>query len=508
MNLIEPRPYPRISPTAAVALVATLDEKARAKCDLPRTMPKSVSWMQVRADLVGDISPEWLRAEFGGGLLYTLGNQSVGEERAPGPPRRERLIAAAAEGYDLIELDADTDTDAGVLDAIPPERRLISWRGTAASAPELARRFRQIAITGARFYLLTVQAGDVASALVPLHFLRSVGRKDVTAYADGELGLFSRVLAPYLGAPLLFGGRPGGGWNPSGSPRLERMILDFGLPALPAVDRVFGIAGAAAAQSLSPSLHNAVYRALGYPALYLPFQVNSFAEFWRGFVERRGLEELGWPVRGLTVASPNKEAATRGVAIRSRASRCTASANLLFRHGRAWAAATTDPIGVLTHLDRRTIPGQRAAVIGCGGSGRAIAWALDQAGAKVTLVNRCRERGEQASRLLDLPFDSLARFSAEGYDLIINATPVGSHGDALPISIRGIPRHAIVVDLVYAQAATPLADSARARGIRVVDGCEVLRAQVEKQFTRMTGLAPPPGLVADRLGLAPSPSAR
>jgi shikimate 5-dehydrogenase len=121
----------------------------------------------------------------------------------------------------------------------------------------------------------------------------------------------------------------------------------------------------------------------------------------------------------------------------------------------------------------------------------------------VTLVNRCPEHGEQASRLLGLPFAPLSRFSADRYDLIINATPVGAQGEALPFTLRGAARHAVVVDLVYAQGPTPLVESAWANGVRVVDGREVLLAQVERQFTRMTGLAPPPGLMAERLGLAP-----
>ena len=121
----------------------------------------------------------------------------------------------------------------------------------------------------------------------------------------------------------------------------------------------------------------------------------------------------------------------------------------------------------------------------------------------MTLVNRCPDRGEKASRLLGLPFTPLSRFSADGYDLIINATPVGTRGEALPFSLRGVAQNAIVVDLVYAQVPTPLVESARANGLRVVDGREILLAQVERQFTRMTGLAPPPGLVAERLGLAP-----
>ena len=318
------------------------------------------------------------------------------------------------------------------------------------------------------------------------------------------MGLWSRILAPVLGAGLVFSGGSDGGSEASDGPGPERMIGEFGLPALPAVDRICGIVGAGATRSLSPGLHNAAYRALGYPGLFLPFRVDAFEEFWREVVESRALEQLGLRMQGFTVASPNKEAAATILKTRGRTSRDSASANLVFRRGPAWAATTTDPTGVLANLDRRTLSGRRAAVVGCGGSGRAIARSLSRAGAHVTLVNRCRERGEQASRLLGLPFAPLWRFSADGYDLIINATPVGTRGDALPFTLRGVARHTVVVDLVYAQAPTPLVESARASGLRVVDGREVLLSQVERQFTRMTGLAPPPGLMAERLGLAPA----
>src|SRR5262249_6047746 len=73
----------------------------------------------------------------------------------------------------------------------------------------------------------------------------------------------------------------------------------------------------------------------------------------------------------------------------------------------------------------------------------------------------------------------------------------------LPFTLRGVARHAVVVDLVYAEGPTPLVESARASGLRVVDGREGLLAQVERQLTRMKRLAPPPGLIAGRLGPPP-----
>ena len=469
-----------------------------------RGLPEGVDWLRVRADLIGDIPPGRLRGEFGGRLLYTLASHGGA---GGGFDRRRRLIAAAAEGYDLVDLDSERDIDEDVLEAIPPEKRLISWKGPASSAAELASRFRRLSRVVARAYSLTVEPRSALDGLAPLLFLRSTARDDVIAYADGEMGLWSRVLAPRLGAPLVFCGSSGVGGERSDQPTLERLIADFGLPSLPAVDRICGIAGASATRSLSPRLHNAMYRASGYPGLFLPFRVNSFAEFSRELVESGALDQIGLPLQGLTVASPNKEVAATLATLRSRATRHSESANLIYRRGTAWATATTDPTGVLANLRRSSVMGRRAAVVGCGGSGRAIAWALRRRGAIVTLVNRCRERGEHASRLLGLPFAPLTEFSVKGYDLIINATPVGSQGVALPFPIDELARDTIVVDLVYVPGSTALVAGARARGARVVDGCQVLRAQVERQFVRMTGLDPPVNLVAGTLGLTAIPSA-
>jgi 3-dehydroquinate dehydratase/shikimate dehydrogenase len=284
------------------------------------------------------------------------------------------------------------------------------------------------------------------------------------------------------------------------------MIDDFGLPSLPAVDRICGIAGSAALKSLSPRLHNALYRVHNYPALFLPFRVGSFEDFWRDMVESDALDEIGMSMHGLTVSSPNKESAVALATRCSRAALRAESANLVYRRGPNWVAASSDPTSVLGNVSRRSITGRRAAVVGCGGSGRAIALALSQAGAFVTLVNRCQTRGEHASRLLGLPFTPLSSFSIKGYDLVINATPVGSDGESLPFAIDHLARESTVVDLVYASSVTPLVAGARARGARVVEGRHVLLAQVEHQFFRMTGLPPPTGIVADMLGLTETPS--
>jgi 3-dehydroquinate dehydratase/shikimate dehydrogenase len=144
--------------------------------------------------------------------------------------------------------------------------------------------------------------------------------------------------------------------------------------------------------------------------------------------------------------------------------------------------------------------GRRAAVVGCGGSGRAIASALAVAGAAVVLFNRSRQRGEQAARRLGLPMVELARFSAAEFDLIVNATPVGREGEDLPFACDMLAAGAVVIDLVYAPRPTPLAVAAAARGAEVIDGYEVLLVQASRQFEKMTGQIMPVEALAGRVG--------
>jgi 3-dehydroquinate dehydratase/shikimate dehydrogenase len=241
--------------------------------------------------------------------------------------------------------------------------------------------------------------------------------------------------------------------------------------------------------SLSPRLHNAAYRAQGALRLFVRFPVESFAVFWHEVVETALFEAIGIRIRGVTVASPHKEAALGAAAEISALSRTTESTNVMFRRGSAWHADTTDADGVLMNLESAGIAcaNRRVAVIGCGGSGRPIAAALREAGAEVTLVNRSSARGLWASNLLGLPFVRLAQFSAAEYDMIINATPVGREGEELPVDVTSMPRKSVVVDLVFAVPATPLSALARRCGYIVIDGCDILLSQAARQYKLMTG---------------------
>ena len=93
--------------------------------------------------------------------------------------------------------------------------------------------------------------------------------------------------------------------------------------------------------------------------------------------------------------------------------------------------------------------------------------------------------GRAAAARLGLPFLSLARLDPAKYALVVNATPVGADGVGALIDADALDPEAVVVDLAYGRAATPLTVAAGARGLTVIDGLEVLSHQVEHQYARM-----------------------
>lgn len=440
-------------------------------------LPDSVQWLEVRADLVGDIDPDWLRDHFRGRLLYSF--------RTDDPDRQRRLLVAA-ERYDRVELDADHDVSNELLTQVPQEKRLVSWYGQVNNLSELRERFDLVSSVPASLYKVVTKTERVAEEFLPLWLLKSLRRSDTIAYADGPLGFWNRLLALQLGAPAIFGAvSPGAAYEPT----VVRLIDDYGLPEVAPVNELFAIIGSPVFHSLSPRLHNASYRDMNYPALFVPLKVDSFAEFWREFVLSRVLDSLGFPFNGMTVASPHKEEALDAATNVSSMARQAEAANILIRNNGWWNADTTDPDVVYTATKQRRVDirEKRAAVIGCGGAGRAIAAALLRSGAGVTLINRGAERGEHAAALLGLRYVPLPDFDAEGYDIVVNATPVGRDTDEIPFKVERLNNEAVVIDLVYGSRPTPLIGSTLARHQIAIDGRDVLITQVRHQFQMMTG---------------------
>jgi 3-dehydroquinate dehydratase/shikimate dehydrogenase len=492
-------------PLSVVASIAGPPATAAAPLEQLRELerlPAGIRCVEVRADLTGDIDPRPLRDHAPGGVLYTLRSAAEGGGCGDPPDRRRARLVAAADHYDFVELEAGRDLHRTILDRIPPHRRVLSWYGPAADLAGLRRRFAAMAAVPARLYRLAPAADTMAQALVPLRLLKSLGRDDVTAYARGPMAAWTRVLTARFGAPIAFARLPGSTTDPSyldqhaqteGELPLRRLLADYPHQLLTRADRLYGIIGAATAKSLCPFAHNSAYRALGIPALFLPFSTSELA---RSLEElHAGLEELALPLRAMAVVAPHKDAAFQLTAEATPFARRVGAASLLIRAPSGWWG-DTEAAGIVATMTGRQVEvaRRRIAVVGCGGAGRAAAAGLSQAGAQVTLINRSIPAGRRAAERLGLPFVPLREFDPHSYNVLINATPVR---DTTPFPIEGLDPATVIFDLCYGATETPLVAAARTRGHITIDGSEMTLVQLPLQFHRMTGHHIPIGIVRD-----------
>jgi 3-dehydroquinate dehydratase/shikimate dehydrogenase len=287
--------------------------------------------------------------------------------------------------FDRVELESDRDFTPELLSAVPPEKRIVAWYGHVNNASELRERFDHVSSVPAALYRVVTTPEGISEEFLPLWLLKSLRRTDTIAYSIGPLGFWNRLLALQLGAPAIYGAATP---NSVLEPTAVKLIDDYGLPEVTPVQELFAIIGSPVFHSLSPRLHNASYRAMKYPALFVPLHVDSFDEFWREFVLSKSLDGIGFPINGMTVASPHKEEALQAATNVSTMARQAEAANILVRNNGWWNADTTDPDVVYAAKQQRSVNvrEKRAAVIGCGGAGRAIAAALVASGAGVTLL--------------------------------------------------------------------------------------------------------------------------
>jgi shikimate dehydrogenase len=263
--------------------------------------------------------------------------------------------------------------------------------------------------------------------------------------------------------------------------------------------KVGGIVGQPVAHSLSPVIHNRWIEAAGLDAAYVPFAPANADGF--ALLVQAGRTGL---LSGVNVTAPFKEQAFELADEATPAARLGRTANILrFANGRA-LADSSDGLGLLAALAEQapalSLPGSTVVVLGAGGAARAGAGALVEAGARVVIVNRSRDRAERLQRDLGPSTEVLdAEAALPTADLVVNAVSIQPEVD-----FKRLKSGAVVMDMTYKPVRTPLLRAAEARGHVTVDGLAMLIGQAGPSFRAIFGAAPPQldlrGLLLEQLG--------
>ncbi|MDP9184796.1 MAG: shikimate dehydrogenase [Actinomycetota bacterium] len=256
--------------------------------------------------------------------------------------------------------------------------------------------------------------------------------------------------------------------------------------------RVVGVLGWPIDHSLSPVIHNAAFDALGLDWVYVALPVSP--DDVPAAVA--GLAALGFA--GANVTMPHKEAVAIAVDRLSEDAERLRAVNTIEFGVDGLIGHNTDAPGFARFLERDAAfdaDGRTALLYGAGGAARACALALARAGlTRLVVALRVPARSKDLAAALDgfpttiqvVGFDEAADVRA---DLIVNGTPLGVHGETLPLP--PLDASVVAVDLLYRPMVTAFQQAARAAGGSAFGGLGMLLHQAGLSFEIWTGHQPP-----------------
>jgi 3-dehydroquinate dehydratase / shikimate dehydrogenase len=409
--------------------------------------------------------------------------------------RQAILLRALEGGAEYVDVEWRAGFDAVIQR--DPRRVVVSFHDFTGVPSGLDDRVAAMRRTGAG----TIKVAYAANRLCDTLPLRTIGRQGgAVVVGMGEAGVPSRLLASLYGSRWSFAGNA----VAPGQMPAKRMCETFRFREVRDGTRLFGVVSRTAMHSLSPVMHNAAFAAAGLDAVYVPLTTDDFDDFL-AYADAMGLE-------GASVTIPFKLHALRAAYGTDAVAMAVGAANTLRRgegeekdkgEGRGWEATNTDVEGFLEPLDTvlpRGLGGVRAAVLGAGGSARAVVTALVSRGAQVTVHAR---RADQAQTVAQQGGGEPGAWppAPGSWDLLVNCTPLGGAGRRRESPLAGQPFHGasltncVVYDLTYGEGDSALIEDARRAGCTVLDGLPMLIAQAERQFAWWTGERPSPGVM-------------
>jgi shikimate dehydrogenase len=235
------------------------------------------------------------------------------------------------------------------------------------------------------------------------------------------------------------------------------------------------------------AMHLAGYRALSLPFTYVPFEVTDLDH------AIAGMRALG--IRGLGISMPYKQRVVPLLDALDPLAARIGAVNTVVNDGGRLLGHNTDAAGAARALEEvRPLEGARVLLLGSGGAARAIAHAVTDRGATLTIANRDLDKARQLAAVTGATAADLSEAArASAYDVVVNATSVGM-GEVDAAS--PVPEHAIapgqtVMDIVYKPMETALVRAAHRRGAVVVHGGRMLLHQAARQFELYTGVPAP-----------------
>ena len=392
------------------------------------------------------------------------------------------LDAAMDAGARAVDIEIESAENAiPGLEALRSKGSLIlsfhNYSGTPSVEPVLRRMMR----IPADAYKLVTTAKKPSDNLRVLGLARSFPKTPLVMLAMGEIGFPTRVLSPAFGAQYTYAAPNAAEGTASGQlcARLLRNL--YRVEKFTRNAKIYGVIADPVRHSISPAVHNRAFQSRRIDAVYLPFLVHP-SQLKDFFILAEKL-----PVAGFSVTIPHKQKIIRYLDIVDPLARRIGAVNTVWRKAGRWRGSNTDVDGVLVPLKKRiTLARSSILIVGNGGAARGAAFALVDAGAKVSIVGRNPDRVRALAKACGATPVMREQVESLHFDALVHATSTGMFPHTDECFFREQIPADVVFDMVYNPLETVLIRRAAAEGKAVVAGIQMFLEQAVHQFETWT----------------------
>jgi 3-dehydroquinate dehydratase/shikimate dehydrogenase len=393
-------------------------------------------------------------------------------------------IDAGAQAID-VEIETAEKTIERLEHLRAKAQLIVSWHNYDGTPPlePVMRRMLKVPADGYKVVTTARKPSDAAKVLA---LKKAHPKTPLILLAMGELGFATRVLSnpqgglfTYAAPNAVEGTAPG-----QVSAKLLRQL--YRIDKITRSAKVYGVIADPVRHSLSPNVHNRAFQAKRLDAVYLPFLVKpAHLKDFLGMCETL-------PVQGFSVTIPHKQKILRYLDVVDPLARRIGAVNTVWKKAGKWrgtntdAGAVTKPLGKRLKLNRSSV-----LIAGNGGAARGAAFALVDAGAKVSITGRNPDRVRALAKMCGAEPVLRDDLNNHKFDALVHATPIGMWPHVNECFFEGDLPADLVFDMVYNPLETELTRRAKAQGLTVVPGLEMFLTQAAQQFEIWTGETAP-----------------
>jgi 3-dehydroquinate dehydratase / shikimate dehydrogenase len=404
-----------------------------------------------------------------------------GRFRGEESERLRLLREASLAGWDWIDVEHDTAVD------LPPDAKVIrSYHDFQNMPADWQALYQRIESLPGDLTKIAVSVQNTEELVQLLKVMEAPSGRERIFIGMGSFGQPSRLLGHFLGNAWTYVVEDSRQMVAPGQFAFREAVEYYRLCDVTNKTTIYGVLGNPVAHSLSPPLHNLLFRHYRLPSVYLPFRLTS-VDPWFSYLASSRLSFGGW-----SVTLPFKTAVVKYAETDLRLD----ALNTLVAAGRRWKGLNTDGAGFLKPLSQFELRGKQAVVLGAGGVVHTVVRALSDLGASVTIIARDPVRAAALAGQYRCKYGTFD--DVPPGDLCVNCTPVGQYPDVSAVPLRADQLNfELVYDLIYHPEKTRLLRLAEKKGLRVISGMQMFVEQAALQFRAWTGIDPDRRLISD-----------